>query len=82
MARPSKGARLNLGEPWASDLKDFCEAHYGVAEVKIIRYALDAFIKDRLAAEPEVRKRFEAARKRRIGVGGENVRALGPTGKG
>lgn len=32
MPKRSKGARLNLGEPWASDLADFCVAHYGVAE--------------------------------------------------
>lgn len=78
MPKPSKGKRLALGEPWASDLADFCAAHYGVAEIAIIRFALDAFIKDRLAAEPEVRRRFEEARKLRLNISGDNVRAISP----
>ncbi len=81
MARASKGARLELGEPWTSDLADFCAAHYGAPEKHIIRAALEFFIKDRLAAEPEVRKRFEEARKRRLGAaGGANIKVM-PTSK-
>ena len=81
MPKPSKGSRLNLGEPWTSDLADFRAAHYGVAETDIIKAALDAFIKDRLAAEPEMRKRFEEARKKRLGAGGTaNIKVM-PTSK-
>jgi hypothetical protein len=80
MARRSKGARSNLGEPWASDLADFCAAHYGVPEANIIRTALDAFIKERLEKEPEVRKRFEEARRRRLGALGANIKVM-PTTK-
>jgi hypothetical protein len=81
MARKSKGARLDLGEPWTSDLADFCAAHYGAPEKNIIRAALDTFIKERLGAETDLRKRFEDARKKRLGAaGGANVRVL-PTTK-
>ena len=80
MAKRSKGSRLNLGEPWTSDLADFCAAHYGVAETNIIKAALDAFIGERLEKEPELRKRFEEARKKRLGATGANIRIM-PTGK-
>jgi hypothetical protein len=81
MGRPSKGARLDIGEPWMSDLADFCSAHYGAPEKHIIRAALEFFIQDRLIREPEVRKRFEDARKKRLGAkGGGNI-AVMPSGK-
>ena len=81
MGRASKGARLDLGEPWTSDLADFCAAHYGPPEKNIIKEALTFFIQDQLAREPEVRKRFEDARKKRLGAaGGANIKVM-PTGK-
>ena len=66
VARESKPFNLNLGEPWAGKLADFCAAHYEAPWTSVIRYALDAFIDERLAAEPEVRKRYEAARAKRL----------------
>lgn len=60
------GSRLRLGEPLASDLADFCAAHYDIPELNIVRVALREFIDARLASEPEMRKRFESARKERL----------------
>jgi hypothetical protein len=76
MPARSTGSRLNLGEPLASDLIDFCEAHRGAPEIRIIRDALRAFIDDRLSAEPELRKRFEAARKKRLGATDDKIRIM------
>jgi len=73
--------RWKLREPLASDLLDFCEAHRGAPEHRIIADALRAFIDDRLQAEPELRKRFEEARRKRLGlIEGDNVTVL-PTAK-
>ena len=48
---------------------------------ELIRAALDFFIQDRLVREPEVRKRFEEARKNRLGAaGGSNIKVM-PTSK-
>lgn len=76
MPKPSKDARLKLGEPWAGKLKDFCVANYNCPQIEVIREALDEHI-DRRLEEPGMRKRFEAARKRRHGSG-DNVRVLTP----
>jgi hypothetical protein len=67
MAKQSKGSRIGLGEPWQGMLADFCAAHYNAPERDIIRAALDFFIQNRLAAEPEMRKRYEDARGKRLG---------------
>lgn len=79
MAKKTTGSRFNLGEPLDTDLADFCEAHYGAPEVRVIREALRLFIDGRLAAEPELRKRFEEARRKRLGALAEqeNVVVLG-----
>jgi hypothetical protein len=71
------GSRNGFKEPLASDLVDFCEAHRGSPEKRIIEDALRAFIDDRLAAEPELKKRFDEARRKRLGRD-ENVRVLRP----
>jgi hypothetical protein len=63
---PPKG-RWKLTEPLYSDLLDFCEAHRGSPEHRIIADALRAFIDERLGAEPELKRRFEEARKARLG---------------
>ena len=73
MARKSSGARFNLGEPWAGELADFCEAHYGAPEVRIIREALAFFISTQLTAEPETKRRFLEARKKRLENSGNKV---------
>lgn len=64
---PPKG-RWKLREPLASDLADFCEAHRGAPEGRIIADALRVFIDERLVAEPELKKRFDEARQKRLGA--------------
>jgi hypothetical protein len=68
VAVESKGFRLALGEPWESKLADFCAAHYDASQTSIIRYALDAFIEQRLAdpGESAMRARYEEARLKRM----------------
>ncbi|MBI3452306.1 MAG: hypothetical protein HY057_05635 [Rhodospirillales bacterium] len=69
--------RWKLHEPLANELLDFCEAHRGAPEQRIIADALRAFIDERLAAEPELKKRFDAARQKRLGLAeGGNVTVL------
>jgi hypothetical protein len=80
MANKSKGSRFGLGEPWQGLLADFCAAHYNAPERDIIRAALDSFIQSQLNLEPEMKKRFEDARKKRLGQSGEIVRLI-PSGK-
>jgi hypothetical protein len=58
--------RINLGEPLDGMLQDFCEAHYKSPQTEIIRAALRAFIENALDREPEMRKRYEAARAERL----------------
>jgi len=79
MARPSKGARFGLGEPLASELADFCAAHYGSPEINIIRVALRKYMDERLAAEPEMRTRYEEARKARLKDKGAPLSIVGGT---
>jgi hypothetical protein len=70
------GSRLGLDEPLASDLVDFCEAHRGSPEKRIVADALRAFIDERLDAEPELRKRFEDARRKRLGIKEDKIRLV------
>jgi hypothetical protein len=76
----SLGFRLDLGEPWASDLADFCAANYKASQAEVIREALAQHIHGRLSAEPVLRARFDEARKKRLGALAENVSVL-RTGK-
>jgi hypothetical protein len=55
---------------------DFCEAHRGAPEKRIVADALRAFIDERLAAEPELRMRFEEARRKRRGVSEDKLRLV------
>lgn len=82
MAKTSKGARSGLGEPWASDLADFCAANYNASEREVIREAVAAHIHGRLGAEPVLRERFEQARAKRLAQLGKNVTALLSSKKG
>jgi hypothetical protein len=80
MAKRSTGARFNLGEPWDSDLADFLAAHFGGSATEVVRAALRIFIEDQLAKDPESKKRFDEARRHRLGLNGDNIRLL-PTAK-
>jgi hypothetical protein len=66
VTKESKGFRLVLGGELEKKLGYFCVAHYGAPQTNIIRLALEAFIEQRLKAEPQVRKRFEDARRKRL----------------
>ena len=70
--------RLGLGEPIQGQLADFCAAHYNASERDVIRTALEAFISQRLEAEPEMRKRFDEARRKRLGLGETVVKLVTP----
>ena len=73
---------VDLGDALYASLEAFREAHYGAPQVAIVRAALKAFIDDRLAAEPEVRRRYEKALARRLGETGDKVRVLEVRRKG
>lgn len=75
------GSRFQLGEPWDSDLTDFCAAHYDASATQIIRKALQAMIEAELSTDESLRKRFEESRKLRMGLGNAEVRVLIPKGK-
>jgi transposase-like protein len=49
----------DLGEPLGSDLEHFCAVHYGAPEINVVREAVRTFIDDRLARDPELKKRFD-----------------------
>jgi len=71
------GSRNPYEEPLNSDFTDFCEASWGAPSSRIVQAALRQFSDARLAAEPELRKRFDEARRRRLGaVAGGNVSVL------
>jgi hypothetical protein len=76
----SAGFRLDLGDPWASDLADFCAANYRASQTEVIREALAEHIKGRLSREPALQSRFDEARKKRLGALADNVSVL-RTGK-
>ncbi len=80
MSKKPTDARYQLGEPLAGDLQDFCAAHYNAPASDIIRTALREFIDARLAVEPEMRKRYEAARKARLAGGNDKIRLLPKAG--
>jgi hypothetical protein len=81
MGRPrTTGKRLAFDDPLASDFLDFRGANYNASEMDVIREALREHIDRRLDAEPELRKRFDAARRKRLGMNGDKIRLL-PTPK-
>jgi hypothetical protein len=65
----SGGFRLDLAEPLAGKLADFCAAHYDASKTSIIGHALETFIDQRLADPGEIamRARYEEARRKRTG---------------
>ena len=67
------GTKLDLPPELIADLRDFCEAHYGAPQNRIVREAVQQFIQAELAAEPQLRKRFDEARSKRLALAGQNV---------
>ena len=64
MARTYKDSTLKLGEPIASKISDFLAANYKGDFNELVREAVDEHIERRLK-EPEMKERFERARRRR-----------------
>lgn len=67
MAKPYNDKKLQLGEPLATRLKDFCAANYNCSALDVIREAVDEHINRRLE-NPEMAERMETARKKRLGL--------------
>ena len=75
MPKPYNDKKLQLGEPLATKLKDFCAANYNCSALDVIREAVDEHIKRRLE-NPEMAERLESARKKRLGVPETVVRLM------
>jgi len=67
MAKPYTDKKLQLGEPLATRLKDFCAANYNCSALDVIREAVEEHINRRLES-PEMAERMDAARKKRLGL--------------
>ncbi len=65
MAKPYNDKKIGLGDPLASKLRDFCDANYRAAALNVIREAVEEHINRRLE-NPEMRERYEAARRKRL----------------
>ena len=79
MSRPSKGSRLKLlgfDEELIERVQDFREGYFGAPEYRIVAEALEHFMRDRLEAEPELRRRYEAARKARLRANEPRLRVV------
>lgn len=84
MSRPSKGSRLKLlgfEEELIERIQDFREGYFGAPEYRIVAEALEHFMRDRLEAEPEVRRRYEEARKARLAVKERRLRIVSKAGE-
>jgi hypothetical protein len=82
MSKKPKGSRLlqlGLAAELVDRFNDFREGYLGAPENRILAEAIEAYMADRYDKEPEVRKRADEARKKRLGLV-EKVRVL-PTGK-
>ncbi len=84
MSRPSKGSRLKLlgfDEELIERIQDFREGYFGAPEYRIVAEALEHFMRDRLEAEPEVRRRYEAARQARLAAKEPRLRIVSKAGE-
>ena len=63
----SDSLKRYLGEPVGTDLEDFCAVHFGAPEINVVREAVRAFIDDRLARDPELKKKFDKVQQDRSG---------------
>jgi hypothetical protein len=62
------GARFHLGQPWDGMLEDFLAAHFDGSATVVARAAFKAYIEDQLAKDPESNKRYQTARRERLGI--------------
>ena len=83
MAKRGEGTRLiqlGLDKELVEDFTDFREGYLGAPEHRVLAEAIRLYMIERLDAEPEVKKRYEAARERRLG-GKKSIVRLVPNGK-
>jgi hypothetical protein len=76
----SRLVQLGLDKELAERFTDFREGYLGAPESRVIAEAIEHYMADRLAAEPEVKKRYEEAREKRLGTKGMVVKLV-PNGK-
>jgi hypothetical protein len=67
MAKPFNDKKFGIGEPLATKLRDFCAANYKAPALDVIREALEEHIERRLQ-NPEMRQRYEKARRTRLAL--------------
>lgn len=67
MPKPFTDKKFNLREPLATQLVDFCAANYKAPAIEVIREAVREHIERRLK-NPEMKERYEEARKKRLGL--------------
>jgi hypothetical protein len=84
MAKKAKGGARLLQLGWDQELvdrfTDFREGYLGAPEGRVLAAAFECFLLDRFDAEPEVKRRYEEARQKRLGAQGTVVKLV-PTGK-
>ena len=66
MSKPYNDRKLKLGPPVADMLRDFLAANYNGIALDLIREAVREHIERRLD-NPELRERYELARRKRLG---------------
>jgi hypothetical protein len=69
MSRPSKGSRLKMlgfDQDLIDRVQDFREAYLDAKEGQILAEAVDAFIRQQTKRNPDIRRKYLAARKRRM----------------
>jgi hypothetical protein len=69
MAQKIKGAWLiarGLDPELVARFQDFCEGYQGAPDYRLIARALEHYMADRYEAEPEVKRRADEARAKRL----------------
>lgn len=70
MAKQPSGAKLRqigLESELVERFLDFCEGYEGAPPYRLLSKAIELYMAERYAAEPEVRRRAEEARNKRKG---------------
>ena len=78
MAKPYNDKKIRLGEPFATMLRDFCDANYGAPALNVLREAVEEHIKRRIE-NPELNERYEAARRKRLNLPDQVVQLVPKT---
>lgn len=74
-------ARWGLSEEARLLLLDWCAANYSASATDVISEALVEHIERRKSGEPEMKKRFDAARNRRTGGVKPKIVSVKPSGE-